>query len=117
MRTLMLFGLLAGTAVAADEFVLIHGGEVRPGSAWSRVDDFEIAVHPVTNAEYKLFVDTTRHAAPLHWQNGVIPAGMERFPVIFVNRFDVDDYLKWRTRKEHRIYRLPTMSEFELAAR
>ena len=117
MRTLILFGLLAGVAQAAGDFVLIPGGEVRPGSAWSRVDDFEMAVHPVTNAEYKPFVDAARHAAPLHWRNGQIPAGMERYPVIFVNRFDVDDYLKWRSRKEHRSYRLPTISEFELAAR
>jgi formylglycine-generating enzyme required for sulfatase activity len=117
MRTLIFFGLLAGAAIAADDFVLIRGGEVRPGSAWSRVDDFEMAVHPVTNAEYKPFVDASRHAAPLHWPNGRIPAGMERHPVIFVNRYDVDAYLKWRSKAEHRAYRLPTASEFEFAAR
>jgi rhamnogalacturonan endolyase len=116
MRILIVLGLL-GVAARAGDFVLIHGGEVRPGSAWSRVDDFEMAVHPVTNAEYLPFVAATRHAAPLHWNNGQIPLGMERYPVIFVNRFDVDGYLRWRSRTEHRIYRLPTASEFELAAR
>src|SRR5436189_6421777 len=117
MRTLILSCLLAGAALAADDFVLIRGGEVRPGSKWSRVDDFEMAAHPITNAEYKPFIVATRHAAPLHWRNGQIPAGMERHPVIFVNRFDVDDYVRWRSKQEHRAYRLPTLSEFELAAR
>jgi rhamnogalacturonan endolyase len=106
-----------GAALAADSFVLIPGGEVRPGSPGTRIDEFEMADHPVTNAEYKLYVDATGAAAPLHWVNGAIPAGMAQHPVIFVNRYDVDKYLAWRTAKEKRVYRLPTAGEFEHAAR
>lgn len=98
----------------SEDFVLIRGGTLRPGI---RVDDFEMAVHPVTNAEYKAFVDETGHAPPLHWDQGRIPPGMERHPVVFVNRYDADAYLKWRSRREQRTYRLPTAVEFEYAAR
>lgn len=101
------------TAFAAD-FVLIRGGELRRGS---RVEDFEMLDHPVTNAEYKEFVDATHHPAPLYWQKGAVPPGMENHPVVFVNRYDVHAYLQWRSRKENRIYRLPTGPEFEYAAR
>jgi rhamnogalacturonan endolyase len=81
------------------------------------VDDFEMLDHPVTNAEWKVFTDATGHKPPLHWENGQIPEGMAGHPVIFVNRFDVAAYLKWRSGKEKRIYRLPTASEFEYAER
>lgn len=115
--SLLLAAAAAALLAQQNTFVLIKGGLSRPGTPSSRVDDFEMAVHPVTNAEYKLFIDATGHAAPPHWVKGAIPAGMENHPVIFVNRYDVADYLRWRTRKEGRIYRLPTVSEFEYAAR
>ena len=62
-------------------------------------------------------MDATGHQAPLHWEGGKIPAGKEEHPVIFVNRMDVDAYLRWLTGREGRIYRLPTTVEFEYAAR
>src|SRR5260370_21554983 len=106
--------LMSGLAQAAD-WVLIKGGVLRPGI---RLDDFEMSDHPVTNSEYKKFVDDARYAAPPYWDHGRIPAGMEDWPVVFVSRYhDVARYLKWRIAKEGRIYRLPTMSEFEYAAR
>lgn len=108
--------LLLSSALSAEQFVLVRGGPL-PGRPGVRVDDFEMADAPVTNAEYKLFVDAARHRPPLHWTGGAIPAGMENMPVIFVNRYDAAAYLKWRTAKEGRIYRLPTSAEFEYAAR
>ncbi|MFA6242769.1 MAG: SUMF1/EgtB/PvdO family nonheme iron enzyme, partial [Candidatus Hydrogenedentales bacterium] len=72
---------------------------------------------PLTNAEYKPFIVATHHTAPLHWTNGEIPAGKENFPVIFVDRYDVEAYLAWRTQQEGRVYRLPTVAEFEYAAK
>lgn len=118
MRILLTITLLmAGAASAADQFVFIKGGLLNPNDAATRVDDFEMLAHPLTNAEYKLFVDATGHAAPQHWEGGRIPAGWENHPVIFVNRYDAAAYLEWRSRKEGRIYRLPTVAEFEYAAR
>jgi formylglycine-generating enzyme required for sulfatase activity len=106
----------------SDGFVLVKGGTFRHGAGGNqgvlaRVEDFEILDHPVTNAEYKVFVDATGYHAPLHWEGGRIPAGKEDYPVIFVNRVDVQAYLRWMTAKEGRGYRLPTFIEFEYAAR
>lgn len=113
-----IFLLLASVVIAAtppDSFVLIKAGTLRAGI---HLDEFEMAAHPVTNAEYKAFIDATRHPAPPYWVNGRIPAGMENHPVIFVSRYnDVRAYTNWRSAKEGRVYRLPTSSEFEYAAR
>lgn len=110
----VLFAAMGVVLHAADDFVLLQSGMLRDGQ---RVDSFEMQKRPLTNAEYKLFVDATGYAAPLHWENGRIPAGMDNHPVIFVNRIDAAAYLKWRNEKERRIYRLPTALEFEYAAR
>ena len=95
-----------------DGFVLIKGGEffsgdvaVNKNRSLVRVDDFEILDHPVTNQEFKCFIDATGHPAPLHWKNGQIPADKDNFPVIYVNRHDVDAYLNWISEIEGRIYR------------
>ena len=109
--------LLAVASYAADGFVLIPAGQIRAGSPSTTIDEFEMLNHPLTNAEYQLYVSATKDAAPLHWANGRIPAGIENHPVIFVNRFDVAGYLQWRRAKEKRVYRLPTASEFEYAQR
>jgi rhamnogalacturonan endolyase len=107
------YALLAAASMHAADFVLVTSG--RLGDV--RIEDYEIAVTPMTNSEYKLFVDATGHAAPLHWINGAIPPGMEQHPVIFVNRYDVSAYVDWRSRKEGRIYRVPSTAEYEFAAR
>jgi rhamnogalacturonan endolyase len=115
---------IAGWAASGPEgFVPIHGATFRCGTgpnqnrAQVRVEDFEILDHPVTNADYKIFVDDTGHPAPLHWANGRIPDGKADYPVVFVNRVDVMAYLRWASEKDGRIYRLPTTVEFEYAAR
>jgi rhamnogalacturonan endolyase len=109
----------------ADGFVLVRGGTFWSGDAVTRkgrqeiarVEDFQMLHHPVTNAEYQRFIDATGFTPPLHWQGNQIPAGLENHPVVYVNRYDVDEYLKWRTKAEGRVYRLPTNAEFEYAAR
>ena len=107
-----------------DGFVFIKGGTFSSGDVVTdknrplvRVNDFEMLDHPVTNAEYKRFIDATGFPAPLHWKANQIPAGKEDYPVIFVNRYDVDAYLDWLTENDNRVYRLPTTMEFEWASR
>jgi formylglycine-generating enzyme required for sulfatase activity/outer membrane protein assembly factor BamB len=107
-----------------EGFVQIKGGVFLSGDIVTdsvrrevRTEDFEMLDHPVTNAEYKRFTDATGYRVPLHWINGKIPEGKEDYPVIFVNRTDVDEFMNWMTEKEGRIYRLPTTVEFEYASR
>lgn len=103
---------------APSGFVRIKGGVFEAASGeLVRLEPFEILDHPVTNAEYRVFVSATGHAPPLHWAGGAIPEGFEDHPVIFVNRDDVAAYLEWLSGREGRIYRLPTDKEFEFASR
>src|SRR3954471_1185144 len=97
---LLLYGI---PAVHADDFVLIKGGVLRTGI---RLDDFELLDHPVTNAEYKVFVDEAKYAPPPYWEYGRIPDGLQNHPVVFVNRYsDVRAYTNWRMQREGRVYR------------
>ncbi|HBL75916.1 MAG: hypothetical protein A2W90_10900 [Bacteroidetes bacterium GWF2_42_66] len=131
MNKAFLFVLLVSSFLPAisqkpllDGFVFIKGDTFQSGDIVTdsirnnvRVEDFEILDHPITNAEYKKFTDATGYSQPLHWKNGQIPEGKGDYPVIFVNRTDVDEYLEWISKKEGRIYRLPTTMEFEYASR
>jgi formylglycine-generating enzyme required for sulfatase activity len=98
-------------------FVCIKGSVIQRGDQQINIGDFEIQDHPVTNAEYKHFVDATGYRAPSHWEKEKIPAGKEDYPVIYVNREDVETYTNWLTQTTGRIYRIPTRHEFEYAAR
>lgn len=120
MRPFMLPLILLCACVlpgAEKEFVLIPAGSFVSGKTTVRLDAFEMLAHPVTNAEYAEFIAATRHQPPPHWAGGAVPKGFENHPVIFVNRYDADAYLRWRSRRDGRICRLPTAAEFEYAAR
>ncbi|MEK7405303.1 MAG: SUMF1/EgtB/PvdO family nonheme iron enzyme, partial [Acidobacteriota bacterium] len=122
-RPLLLLAAAMTAGAASDGFVLIRGGEFLRGDAVTskgervRLDDFEILDHPLTNEEYAAFVREAGFPPPPHWKDGRAPAGMEKLPVVFVNRYDATAYLEWRTKKEGRVYRLPANAEFEYGAR
>jgi iron(II)-dependent oxidoreductase len=81
-----------------------------------QVKPFFIDTFPVTNAQFKQFLDAT-HYAPrdagnfLHdWKNGNYPQGWERRPVTWVSLEDARAYASWAGK------RLPHEWEWQLAA-
>lgn len=85
----------------------------RPAHA-IRIETFQAATAPVTNAEYSRFVAATGYErAPF--------LGDERFvaedqPVVGISWFDALAYCAWLTRETGLEYRLPTEAERELAS-
>jgi formylglycine-generating enzyme required for sulfatase activity/tRNA A-37 threonylcarbamoyl transferase component Bud32 len=74
---------------------------------------FYIDRHPVTNAQYKAFLDATHHAPPPSpdWTDMEIKPGGQGKPVTDVNLSDAAAYAKWAGK------RLPREAEWEKAAR
>lgn len=81
-----------------------------------QVKPFYIDKYPVTNAEFKRFLDAT-HYAPKDalnflrsWKDGMYPAGWEQKPVTWVSLEDARAYAAWAGK------RLPHEWEWQLAA-
>jgi formylglycine-generating enzyme required for sulfatase activity len=102
------------------EMILIPAGEFLMGSSEDDnekpphkvyLDTFYIARYPVTNADYKKFVEAKKYSRrPDHWKNGKIPQSKEDHPVVNVTWQDAVAYCKWAGG------RLPTEAEWEKAA-
>lgn len=125
--------LLGDIKLAADyKMVRIPAGEFQMGSNNSEakdhekpvhivyVDEFYIDIHPVTNTEYKAFIDAnpewqkdhiSRGDYLKHWNGNNYPQGKGNHPVTYMNWYAAMAYAQWTGK------RLLTEAEWEKAAR
>lgn len=99
---------------------------------------FAITVTPITNAQYAPFIAATKRPAPnvdagtwagyglIHpfertrrhaWNNGRPPEGRADHPVVLVSHKDARAYAAWLSAETGELWRLPTETEWEKAAR
>ncbi|WP_246563986.1 formylglycine-generating enzyme family protein [Streptomyces roseirectus] len=81
------------------------------------IAEFRIGRYPVTNAEYRVFLEETRATwLPTSWRFGVFPRELANHPVWGVPAEAGDAYAAWLARRTGRLFRLPTEAEWEYAA-
>jgi serine/threonine-protein kinase len=81
------------------------------------LDEYWIGKTPVTNVQYRVFVEATGHEEPGHWEEGIIPKGKEENPVVCVSWHDSVAFCGWLSNVGGKQICLPSEAEWEKAAR
>jgi formylglycine-generating enzyme required for sulfatase activity len=141
-------GTLGDLRITTDTMVLVKGGNFMRGSseddadAFSNekpqreiyLDDFMIGKYPVTNEEFKEFVDDAGYDREEFWAKKGWPWREENeisepeywhdrkwngsnFPVVGISWFEAEAYANWLSKRAGHLYRLPTEAEWEKTAR
>jgi formylglycine-generating enzyme required for sulfatase activity len=117
-----------GHSRAATAFAAIPAGRFLMGSDEGQdderpvhhveIDAFELAVYPVTQADYAEFLRATNHDPPFGWPSSIVDTDL---PATGVSWFDAQAYCAWSSAgaggDRDRPVRLPTEAEWERAAR
>ncbi len=109
-------------------WVEVPAGEFSMGDDSSQYEDerpchrvnlpaFKIAKVPITNAQYRFFVEAKNYDPPEHWPDGKIPRGYESHPVVNVSWYDALKYCAWLSEATNQSIMLPSEAQWEKAAR
>ena len=101
-------------SAARMEWVTVDAGDFIYGEEGEKITlpVFQIAKYPVTNLQYRYFLEANpQHPPPAYWKGRNYPVGKPRHPVVGVTLYDALAFCKWIG------CRLPTEQEWEKAAR
>ncbi len=98
-------------APMVEGMVFVPGGPFLLGeeNVETELDGYYIDTFPVTNADFKAFMDATGYRPPRFWSEGRL--NTPNAPVVGVSWYDADKYATWAGKQ------LPTSEQWEKAAR
>ncbi|NJN94208.1 MAG: formylglycine-generating enzyme family protein [Anaerolineales bacterium] len=79
--------------------------------------DYYLAKMPVTNAQYRAFIQSTGYQPPKHWDDGKPLNDRLNHPVVHISWYDAIAYCNWLAKITGKPYRLPSEAEWEKGAR